>query len=1428
MAIVVLVSSTLAPVFTAWRQQSNYDLSAAKNLLDSTPDYLQKKLTYDPSKNSWLFNQSTTPQLPVDTDDSVSMGDVNYGAILPNDLASSPGLKLSDSRSKLDISLKPKFAVDNGQEQGGHIVYPLTGSKSQLVYSFKHNGVKEDIILYQSPGDTAEYSYSLDLPKGMEARLQNNGSVGIFGGDPTLFDNMSYGSDKDKSLVEKVRESSAKTHLYYEIPAPVITGKGTNKVKAEFTLDNNKLTVKVGGLDDAAYPLSIDPSFVMDTTGCAWQGSGNNEDNINFSGCQISRSGLTGGTVSNWTQVNTGASGYVGSNGAAYNTAVAYNGFLYSSGGANTNNSNLIAGIRYAAINSSTGSIGAWTTNATSPASRQKATMLAHNGYMYVVGGGDLSNPLTSNVIQYAKINSDGSLGSWQTNATTYSTNRQDAAVVAYGNYLYVMGGNLLSGNYVSDVQYATFQADGSLGSWSTSATSTPDLSSYRADTYNGYVYITPTCGAGANCTNAGTVYTASLDMLRSTVTSTSWKTSATIANKLGQSIRIVNGYAYVMGGYTGGQPQSGVQIAKVYADGSLGPWQATTALSIAINDTATAAYNGYLYAIAGGDDAIRNFAPTSTSQYASINSVSGAMSSFKTDSNALVGSGGVQGAATVVYGGYMYLLGGGDASSANNQTARVLYAKLNADGSLGSWTSSTNVYTDARTLAAATAYNGYLYIAGGSTPSALATTHCSSVVGTIRYCRDIQYAAIDPSDGSVGTWQYAGAEYANTGDNGRAGLGMVGYNGYMYIVGGDTNSNTIVSSEADVALICTGANNGVGGCGATAGTVGTWTRTAGALGASGRARFQLALIGKYAYIVGGRTQGSNTNNDTLYAAMSNDGTAPTFASAGSATLANTTAELITGAYNGYLYAATGADSGAITGTTIVQYIKTDPSTGLLVGNWATASATVTNARMRASGGIYNGFLYVGGGCSNINLSNCATIRSDMQYAQIYNGGGGRGQTSGTTTVLPAAARGTMSVYANGYIYAIGGVLSNSPVTYQKNVYYAKVNGDGTLGAWTATSFLNTARGVAAVTAANGYIYVFGGGSSANTTGEYAKINGDGTLGSWTQFSKGDNRDNATSFALNGYLYIAGGQSGLSLATTVLYAPIGANGAPGSWSTTTASFTGGRLGLRGFSAGNGSVYILGGAGTSAYDDVQYATPTGSGDITSWSYGPSFPFARSRFSVAVANGYVYVYSGINSSTVRSDVYYAPILASGALGTWNYAGTISGTALYEGGTASSGGFLYLLGGTTNGSTVNDTVSFLPLQGTPSTAHYSLNLTTDMRTLPANYFTTVSPQAGSSSINTAFSMATATSGFIFGTGDAGLQSSVKYPVTMTNSDGGSAYSILITLDDTASTYFGEGSTAGSSLSYLKLNYHPNPAMRLRGGKTFNSNVLQSLDAP
>jgi hypothetical protein len=172
------------------------------------------------------------------------------------------------------------------------------------------------------------------------------------------------------------------------------------------------------------------------------------------------------------------------------------------------------------------------------------------------------------------------------------------------------------------------------------------------------------------------------------------------------------------------------------------------------------AAYNGYLYVIGGRTDST---AAVATVTYAAISSTGtiGAWSNADLPSGAERNSFGA-----AISNGYIYVAGGDNGSGTKKND--VFFAQLDtSDGSLATSWATTTAFTTVRSGLNLIAYNGRLYVIGGTD-------------GT-NNLRDVQFADQSSVDGTIGSWSYTtdvprGMNYRQS----------VAANGYMYFIGNE------------------------------------------------------------------------------------------------------------------------------------------------------------------------------------------------------------------------------------------------------------------------------------------------------------------------------------------------------------------------------------------------------------------------------------------------------------------------------------------------------------------------------------------------------------------------------------------------------------------------------------------------------------------
>ncbi|UCC49398.1 MAG: hypothetical protein JSV41_04275, partial [Gemmatimonadota bacterium] len=162
--------------------------------------------------------------------------------------------------------------------------------------------------------------------------------------------------------------------------------------------------------------------------------------------------------------------------------------------------------------------------------------------------------------------------------------------------------------------------------------------------------------------------------------------------------------------------------------------------------------------------------------------------------------------------------------------------------------------------------------------------------------------------------------------------------------------------------------------------------------------------------------------------------------------------------------------------------------------------------------------------------------RSDVAYAEIDAAGEFSTYTSVQGLPAPRAFHGAalatpfnalIDTLVAGYLYAVGGIDAGGAAT--STVYRATVDKDRSLGAWTETSALPLPLHSMGTTIFRSWLYVAGGATTGDAPQSEiyrARINEDGTLGAWeSQPALPYPRAHAPLVQFAGVLYILGGDT---------------------------------------------------------------------------------------------------------------------------------------------------------------------------------------------------------------------------------------------------------------------------------------------------------------
>ncbi len=1240
----VIIGSFLGHTVSVMITDASYRLSdKSVQLIGGANKNLTDKLKLDKNTGTYRFNaDAVTPEMSGETDPSkiaamlssrqqqTGGGSKDSKNLYALDLPIDPtqGTKIYDTNSKTSFKLIPEFEMGAGRTESGRVVYPIDEG-GQAVYTVKANGIKEDIVLQKPRGDQLSFKYKLELPKTLEARLDDRGNLGIYSVDPSISNAIAGAlqngaSSTDTERLKDVQQNGTKNFLTYLIPTPTIIQSGDqpngHAAKAMYRLNGDQLTVETTGLEKLIYPISIDPTVVVTNT--ADFTAGENEGMIQFDTDAISRSVVSGGALGGWvatTALPTAAGGVV---------SVAYNGYLYALGiGVTTT-------VLYAPINND-GSLGVWTaTTSFTGVSRIAPAVAAYNGYLYVLGGS------SNNGVQYAPINTDGTLGVWAS-TSSFTTGRGYADAIAYNGYLYLLAGSTSTNTVFNDVQFAPINANGTLGAW----VATTSLPSGRDETsvavYNGYIYV------AAGYAPSGTLADVQFARINSDGTLGAWTATTSLGSaSYGMGLSGMNGYLYSYGGSS----QSTVNYALINADGTVGTWVATSNMLKARNAFGATAYNGRLYAVGGYNGGAQQ-ADVDVASVAAMPASTLSMSAWATTTILGAGSGSATARAatrqqhsSVAYNGYLYLIGG---QAGTTPTTTVHYAYISASGDLGAWTASTNPLPLARFGHKSVVVNGYIYVFGGTVSGAASNTILYSLIG---------------ANGLNGTWTSVTPSGISSQNQ-----AVAEYNGYLYVLGGGTGTNTVHYS-----LI--GAN----------GAPGAWTATT-VLPVTIYSHTSVAYNG-YIYVMGGTTS-SGSNSTTYYAPINANGAVGAWSTTTSISILSSKDDLH--AYQGYLIFNSDSQlrDGSFTEFDgLIRYAKINADG--TIGTWNNGTV-YTSDRSTKGSALYNGYLYTTGGVVN-SAAQGDTLFARLTVGVAGMGSVGTSNAWQSTTNVNNIVYGHRSVAYNGYLYINGGIAGSfSNATRYAPINSDGTLGAWT----TAANTMSTPRYKHGLAVYNGYIYASGGQTSSGVwtnTVEYAQILADGTLGPWqlSANSLAGVREGHVSVAYNGRLYVIAGVAGASTVLgDVAYATINADGSLGTWTATTSTTPVNMS--AGFEYG-GYIYITGGAnGVYVLDSVRYAKINADGTLGAWRtsetrFIPGSSPGRISHAAVAYNGFMYISGGERvAGTALGDMQYAPIYGDGSIGEWKTTNTISTasggpTAYTNHSMAAYKGKLYIVGG------------------------------------------------------------------------------------------------------------------------------------------------------
>jgi hypothetical protein len=382
---------------------------------------------------------------------------------------------------------------------------------------------------------------------------------------------------------------------------------------------------------------------------------------------------------------------------------------------------------------------------------RNDTASFVHNGFLYVVAGTDSSNAVVSN-IQYAPIQSNGTLGSFTTSPSTLPLGRNKPCALVHGGSVYVAGG--YNAVHLDDVQIAPLRADGSIGAFATSPSrlASGRVNAHTCAAHAGHLYVSGELGTTPGVSDmevAPFLSTGGLGAFRSL--------GANFAARHNHTVAVNKGWLFLTGGDRDAGTSLDMKRAPLLAHGLLGAFVSSgTTLPTARFSHGTVVDDGRLIVLGGTDT---SWSPLSEVQVAPLTPSGDGIGAFTPATNLPAPR---YGFTTAVVDRALFVLGG-MGSGFPGMLDDVQAATLTAQGP-GSW-SNVGAFSPARMFHGGATWNGYVYLLGG--------------MGQGGMLSNVQVAKAGPG-ATLGAFNPTTSLPSV-----RSNLAAVAYNGFLYAVGG-------------------------------------------------------------------------------------------------------------------------------------------------------------------------------------------------------------------------------------------------------------------------------------------------------------------------------------------------------------------------------------------------------------------------------------------------------------------------------------------------------------------------------------------------------------------------------------------------------------------------------------------------------------------
>lgn len=242
------------------------------------------------------------------------------------------------------------------------------------------------------------------------------------------------------------------------------------------------------------------------------------------------------------------------------------------------------------------GSLGTWQPGPHLIEPRGFIDAAVHDGYVYVAGGGN--GPNGHNLLrtaERARILPDGTLGSWESEKNQMNVARRCSKLIATDTALFAFGG--FGGALLDTVERAEFMPDGSLGEWRLEP-KTMLMPRYvnGVKKWGSAAYVI----GGHDQTKGVGITDVEWSPLGSPETRDWQATQPLLTGRYGLSTVAHGDHLYALGGLTGLEYLDSAEKSQVNADGQLSAWSVTTPLDVPRAMFSVVEYKDWIYLIGG------------------------------------------------------------------------------------------------------------------------------------------------------------------------------------------------------------------------------------------------------------------------------------------------------------------------------------------------------------------------------------------------------------------------------------------------------------------------------------------------------------------------------------------------------------------------------------------------------------------------------------------------------------------------------------------------------------------------------------------------------------------------------------------------------------------------------------------------------------